>query len=194
MKLIGLVVSLDHLQPAAVEDHEVIGHAIDKVAIVADEEHGAVEVQQRPFQGVAGPEVEVVGGFVEDEEIGVRGGQPGQRRPATLAAAEVAHPLQRRVAADAEAGQQVAALLVVELLVRRADGLQGGLLVVQGGQLLVEVTHRHALPQPGVAFLGRFQAQQARSSVVLPQPLGPSSPQRWPRRISTSTPPKSRRA
>ena len=74
---------------------QVIGHAIDEVAIVADEQHGAVELQQGPLQGVAGPEIQVVGGLVEDEEIGVGGGQPGQGRPATLAAAEACPPSAR---------------------------------------------------------------------------------------------------
>ena len=90
---------------------------------MADEQHRAVEFAQGPFQRVAGPQVEMVRRLVEDQEVGVGGGQPGQRRAVALAAAQAADFLKDHVAGDAEAGEQVAPLLLDELLVRGPHGI-----------------------------------------------------------------------
>ncbi len=143
-KLIGFVIALDHPHAARLEDDQMVGHAVDEVAVVAHEEHRAVEGRQGLLQGVAGPKIEMVRRLVEHEEIGVGRGQPGQGHAVPLAAAELAHLLQGRVARDAEAGQQVAALLRQELLVPGPDGIDHVVIVRHAGEVLIEVADAHA--------------------------------------------------
>ena len=45
-ELIGVVVTLDNAKAIGFDYQEVIGHSVDKVAVVADEEHGPVELAQ----------------------------------------------------------------------------------------------------------------------------------------------------
>ena len=179
--MIGVVVAFDDAHPAVFQNQQVIGHLIDEIAVVADEEHGAVEGGQGPLQGIAGPKIEVVGGLVEHQEVGLCGSQPGQGHAAALAPAEAGHRLQLTVAAQSESRQQVAPLLLVELLAGRADGVHGRLLLVELGQLLVEVARHDALAEADRPASGCSRPKRHRSSVVLPQPFGPRTAQRWPR-------------
>ena len=43
--------------------------AIDKVAVVRDHDHGSVESSDGFEQNILGPEIEVIGGLVEQEKI-----------------------------------------------------------------------------------------------------------------------------
>ena len=78
LEMIGVVVAVDDAHPAVLQDEQVIGHVIDEIAVVADHEHSAVEGGHGPLQGITGPKIEVVGGLVEHQEVGLRGSQPGQ--------------------------------------------------------------------------------------------------------------------
>ena len=77
--LIGLVVALDDAGLAVGDDDQPVGHLVEEVAVVADDEDGALELADRSLQRLARPEVEVVGRLVEDQQVGRRGRQPGQR-------------------------------------------------------------------------------------------------------------------
>ena len=85
--LVRVVVALDQANPIGFHDQQVIGHAVDEVTVVTHEQHGSLELSDRLLQRVARPEIEVIGGLVEDEKIGVRGGQARQGGAAPLAAA-----------------------------------------------------------------------------------------------------------
>ncbi len=139
---VGVVVALDHAEPSRLDDQQMVGDAVDEVAVVADKQHRAVELAQRSLQGIAGPEVEVVGRLIEDEEIGVLGGEPGQGSAAPFAAAEQGDLLKRGVARESETGQQPAALRLVEFLVGGADRVDHVRGVVERSKLLVEVAER----------------------------------------------------
>ena len=85
----------------------------------------------------------------------------------------LAHRLQLTVAAQSEAGQQVAALLLVELPAGRADSVHGRLPVVQLGQLLVEVARHDALAKADHPGVGLLQAQEAPQQRRLAGAVGP---------------------
>ena len=62
------------------------GHAVEEGAVVADDQHGAVIGGQHVLEAVEGVHVEVVGRFVEDEEVGRLRQRHGEREPVLLAA------------------------------------------------------------------------------------------------------------
>ena len=54
---------------------------------MGDVEHGPGVVVQRPFQDLFGGDVQVVGGLIQDQEIGLGEHKLCQRHPSPLAAA-----------------------------------------------------------------------------------------------------------
>ena len=91
---------------------------------MADHDDGLVELAEVVLQPVAGLEVEVVGGLVEQHQVGGRDELRGEPEPAALAAAQArertgarfrgieAQPLQHRV----DPGAELVAALVREAL------------------------------------------------------------------------------
>ena len=75
----GLVAHLD----------DPVGHAVDEVPVVADEEDRAPVGRQVLLQPADGVDVEVVGGLVEEQDVGVAQQQPGQQDPHAPAAGEL---------------------------------------------------------------------------------------------------------
>ena len=75
---------------------------------MADHDQGAGELLQGVEQHLARLDVQVVGGFVEDEEIERPGQQHGQHHPAFFAAAEDFHLLVDIIALEEEGGAEVA--------------------------------------------------------------------------------------
>ena len=55
----------------AVEDEEVLNDFVHEIAVVADNDEASAEGGEVVFEDVEGWDVEVVGRFVEDEEVGV---------------------------------------------------------------------------------------------------------------------------
>ena len=76
---------------AAVELEDPPGHVVEEIAVVGDRHHGALVVLQEAFEPGHRLGVEVVGGLVEQQQIGLREQQPAERHPAALAARERAH-------------------------------------------------------------------------------------------------------
>jgi hypothetical protein len=73
--------------------------------VVAHQDHGAVVGGQRLDQRLAGFDVEVVGGLVEDEEMGGVEGREEERQARLLAAGEAADLGFRLRGLEAEAGE-----------------------------------------------------------------------------------------
>ena len=73
---------------AALEVQDVIGDRLEERAVVRDEEDGGVETAQVPLQPQRGLEVQVVGGLVEEQQVGRGGELARQRHAAALAAAQ----------------------------------------------------------------------------------------------------------
>jgi len=71
---------------------DLAGDLAQEMPVVGDHEDGARIVAQRPHERFAAFEVQVVGGFVQDEEIGPVGKKSGQNEPGFLTTGEFAHP------------------------------------------------------------------------------------------------------
>ena len=73
---------------AIVDGPQAGGKALDKVAVVDDGQHGALEAAQALLELLARGDVEVVDRLVEDEQVAARGDQLGQGQARALAQAE----------------------------------------------------------------------------------------------------------
>ena len=90
-----------------------LGH---EPAIVSDEDQGSVVGLERLDQSLDGFEIEVVGGFVEDQDVGVVDGESGEDQPSGLAAGEARDLFLDLIAREEHLG---------ELGADPADGLAG---------------------------------------------------------------------
>ena len=142
------VVALEREAPAAVELEDPLGHVVEEVAVVGDGHDRARVLLQEPLQPVDRLGVEVVGGLVEEQQVGVGEQQPAQRHPAPLAARQRGH-----VGVVGRAAQGVHGDLDVAVEVPRVGGVDLVLqLGLEGAHLLVVgvgvAPHGHDLVVP----------------------------------------------
>ena len=78
---------------------------------MGDQQDGALEGEQGVLERLAALQVEMVGGLVEDQDVGARGDEDRQRETPLLAAGDVVEPLVDVLAAEQEVAEQVAGLL-----------------------------------------------------------------------------------
>jgi hypothetical protein len=82
------------------------------MAVVRDDHERALVVLQRLGQRFAHFDVEVVGGLVEQQQIGLLPHEKRQRQPRFLAAGKATHRMRDHVAAEVESAEKVAQLLL----------------------------------------------------------------------------------
>ena len=75
---VGVVVAFDHAEPAGLDHQQMVGDLVQEIAVVADEQHGALELAERLFQGFARPQVQVIRRFVQNQEVRIQGRHAGQ--------------------------------------------------------------------------------------------------------------------
>ena len=68
----------------------MVHQAVHEIPVVAHDQQAAPELQQEIFQDRKGGQVQVIGGLVEDQEVGVAEQDGKQVQPAFFAAAELA--------------------------------------------------------------------------------------------------------
>ena len=144
-------------QPAAVEFADARRELVEEGAVVGDEQHGARPGADAVFQPLDGDDVEVVGRFVEQQQIGLADQRLGEAHPAAPATGQFADRLfggqghlgdhQVDALVDAPAVELVDAVLQ---LVEAGEALLVELLV---GELLVLVDQR---PDIGEAIGDHF--------------------------------------
>ena len=88
---VGVVVSWVGRDDAIVQLENAVDDAIEKIAIVADDQHGLGLLGQVIFQPTRGADVEVIARFVEQHDIRSREQHFRQHDPALLTAAECLH-------------------------------------------------------------------------------------------------------
>ncbi len=86
------------------------GQGVDEVAVVGDEDQRPLIAAQGVEQHLLGLQVEVVGRFVEEQQVGRAQQQDGQGQAVALAAGEDADLLVHVVAVKEEGAEQVAQL------------------------------------------------------------------------------------
>ena len=144
----GGVVALPGDALAAVELQDPVGHVVEEVAVVGDGHHGAgvlLEVALQPGHGLG---VEVVGGLVEQEQVGLLEQELAQRDAAALAAGERRHVGVRRRQAQGVHGDLEVAVEV--------PGVGGVDLVLHPrllGQQLVHLVVGHGFAELGVDLI-----------------------------------------
>ena len=82
------VAALGHAPLAALELQHAGGHRLQEPAIVRDEDQRRVQAVQVLLQPLDRVDVEVVGGLVQQQQVGLPGQRPCQRGPGQLAAGE----------------------------------------------------------------------------------------------------------
>ncbi len=97
----------------AVEKLErAVGDAVEEVAVVAHHDHRRRAFDQEPFEPLGGVDVEVVARLVEDHYVGLGQQQLGQHQAVLLAAAERSDRLVERLAAEAQAVENLCDAMV----------------------------------------------------------------------------------
>ena len=108
--------------PLAIEGNQAVAGRLEQGAVVADQQQGTVvaAVFRPGCQGLLEPlrtgNVEVVGGFVEDQDVVRTGHQARDHRAGALPARQRCQGLLLRLATEEERAREVAGLLLVELL------------------------------------------------------------------------------
>ena len=85
------VVALPGQAVAALELQDPLGHVVEEVPVVGHQHDGAVVALQVGLQPVHRLGVQVVGGLVEQQQVGLLQQQAAQGHPALLAAGQVRH-------------------------------------------------------------------------------------------------------
>ena len=95
------VVALPGDALAAVEFEDPLGRVVEEVAVVGDGHHGAREALQEVLEPLHALGVQVVGGLVEQQHVGLGQQQPAQRHAALFAAREQGRSWRPRAAGAA---------------------------------------------------------------------------------------------
>ena len=123
---------------AAVEAENGGGDAVEQIAVVRDEHERAGEVEQVLFEDFERGDVEVVGGLVEQQNVGGLEHELGDEHARPFAAGEIADRLVELLAGKEEArgptGDVNGAALVDDAVAFRGEG-------AAQGQVLVELAH-----------------------------------------------------
>ncbi len=122
---------------AILDQHQPVGGQLDHVAVVADEDDGAVIAVERLDQRLARIDVEVVGRLVEDQQVRRIARDQRQRQPRALAARELADERRRLVARKSRSG-------------RAAPGRRRGCCRSSRGSCAGAACRRRAVPRPGI--------------------------------------------
>ena len=158
------VVALEREAPAAVELEDPLGHVVEEVAVVGDRHHRAGVLLQEPLQPVDRLGVEVVGGLVEEQQVGVGQQQPAQRHAAPLAARQrvdvgVVGRAAQGVHGDLDVAVEVPRVggvdLVLQLGLEGADLLVVGVGVAPHGHDLVVAVEQRPHRGHAVEHVGR---------------------------------------
>ena len=126
---VGGVVALVRVGVAAVELEDPLGHVVQEVPVVGDRDDGARVLLQVLLQPLHALRVQVVGGLVEQQQVGLGQQQPAQRDPALLPAGQagdlgVGRRAAQRVHGLLDLAVQVPGVPVVQLLLQVAHLLE----------------------------------------------------------------------
>jgi hypothetical protein len=187
---VALVAAVVQVGPAPVELEDPGGDAVEDVAVVGDEHQRPGEAGQPALEPLDAIAVEVVGGLVEDQQVGLVGlpvcthahQGAGQRHPLGLAAREGAH-LRIEPGRHPQAVEHGLAL----------PGPAGHLAHGAGGQRRVwsRWVTRAPRPRRTSPASGSTAPASTPSSVDFPHPLIPTTARRSPVATVTDRPVKS---
>ena len=137
--LVGLVVGEVALEPyrlgLALEREDMGNDAVEEPAIVGDDDRAAAEVEQRLFQRTQGFDIEVVGRFIEQQQVAAALQQLRQVHAVAFAAGEVGDALLLVRALEVEApaigARRHLGLADLQDVMAAGDFIPNGLLAVE---------------------------------------------------------------
>ncbi len=107
-----VVVAIDQASAPVAKDQYVIGNRIDQVAIVRDQQHGPVEALYGLLEGLARPEIEMVRGFVQHQEVCFQGAESSEHDAVAFTSAEHAQRLGDDFTDQSKSRQDIAAFFI----------------------------------------------------------------------------------
>ncbi|MNS57998.1 hypothetical protein D3C72_909030 [compost metagenome] len=106
--LVVVQVAVEVGDDAAAHEPELVAHRAQQRTVVAHQHQRAFELVERHGQGFAGGQVQVVGGLVQQQQVGALPDHHREHEAGLFAAAHGAHGLLDHVAAEVEAAQEAA--------------------------------------------------------------------------------------
>ena len=139
---------------------------------MADQQHRAVELVERIFQDFDVLDVEVVGGFVEHQQVGPGERHEGQRHAGPLAAAEGADFAEHFVAGEAEGAEVILDVAAAPERPLLLNGVRQRQLERKVGQVLSEPRRRNRTAHARLATRRREIPQHRGDERRLARPIG----------------------
>ena len=130
------------------EHEQVVHHLVHEVAVVAHHDDAALEVGQVFLQSLEGGDVEVVGGLVEDEEVGGLHEHQTELEASALSAGELVDEVLLAGRGEEEVGEKLhgrhaSSAAEVDHFGHVADHVDDLFLLVEGHSLLGEIAESH---------------------------------------------------
>ena len=130
---------------------------------MTDDDQAAAELHEGIFEGAQGVDIQVVGGLIEDDQVGAAFEQAGQVHAVALATGQRAHFALLLVALEVEARAIGAAVDLgaaeVQFIGAFGDVFPDRFFGVQVITALIDVGHLHRLADDQLATVGRFLAR-----------------------------------
>ena len=147
----------------ALGDQHLGGDVIEKGPVVAHQQQGALIALQRVFEQLERLDVKIVGRFVEHQQIGRPGKEPGQQQAVAFATREHAHRrlrATRRKQEIAEIAHDMLALATdLHPFGAGADRLGHGLFGIELLAHLIEIGHLQLRAEAALAGISLERAQ-----------------------------------
>ena len=118
-----VVVALVKGHPIGIYGQDLVDGLVQESPVVGGYQDAAGEGSKAPFEPDVGFQVQVVGGFVQQKEVGVPEEYPGEARPHHPAAAEFVHGPEEIAVPEPQARQDGLGLVLPDLA---ASGFDGG--------------------------------------------------------------------
>ena len=138
----GVPGALEEAAAAGLELEHRGAHRLQEPAVVRHQHDGGVERLQMRFQPLERLDVEVVGGLVEQQQVGIAGQRAGQRRARELAAAEGLQAAVHVRVAEAEPVQRAVDALAPGVAARVLEPRLGARVRVERGGVVRALGHR----------------------------------------------------
>jgi len=156
-----LVVAGVDVDAAVFDLEDARGEAVDEVAIVRDEEDGSAEAANRVEEDILGAHVEMVGGLVEEKEVGWGDEHLGHGVAIALAAGEDSEGLEHIVAGKHEAAEERSQRDDIDLWIGARDVVEHLRGAVKHLVLILrEVVGEHVVAEADLAGGGSFEAAE----------------------------------
>ena len=113
--MVVVEVAIERLYLAVIDQPVFVHRGFQQVTVVADDQNGTGEVLQRQRQRFTHLDIEVVGWFVENQQIGLHPGHAGQRHTGFFTAGKRLDHFQCTVAVETESAEEITDFLFAGL-------------------------------------------------------------------------------